>query len=60
MGTTFNPYTIIILFSDMVKGRKGVNCNASPCFHSLVALPTAQKEKTVPLGLIISLPSTLT
>lgn len=60
MGKTFNPYTIIILFSDVVKGRKGVNCNASAYFHSLIALPIAQKEKMVPLGLIISLPSTLT
>lgn len=60
MGKTFNPYTIIILFSDVVKGRKGVKCNTSAYFPSLVALPIAQKEKMVPLGLSISLPSTLT
>lgn len=60
MGKTFNPYTIIILFSDVVKGRTGVKCNTSTYFPSLVALSIAQKEKMVPLGLSISLPSTLT
>lgn len=60
MGKTFNPYTIIILFSDVVKGRTEVKCNTSTYFPSLVALSIAQKEKMVPLGLSISLPSTLT